>query len=56
VPSAAEETDNIVVLGGVLPLPPATPAHDSVTIHRDRLTDNASGRIETILADVAGFQ
>ena len=27
-----------------------------MTIDRNRLTDSASGRIETILADVAGFQ
>ncbi len=56
LPAAAQENSTIVVLGGVLPLPPATPAYGSVTIDRDRLTDSPSGRIETILADVAGFQ
>lgn len=58
-PAAAQEKDAneaIVVLGGVLPLPPGTPAYGSVTIDRSRLMDNASGRIENALADVAGFQ
>lgn len=56
LPASAQENDNIIVLGGALPLPPGTPAYGSVTIGRDRLTDSASGKIEAILADVAGFQ
>ncbi|BAV65450.1 TonB-dependent receptor [Sphingobium cloacae] len=47
---------NIVVTGAGLPLPPGSPAYGSVVIDRDRLTDAASGRIENVLSDVAGFQ
>src|SRR3546814_4039953 len=43
-------------LGEGLPLPPGTPAYGSVTIDRDRLTSDASGRLEDVLADVAGVQ
>ena len=52
------ETDpaRIIVTGAGLPLPPGTPAYGSVVIDRDRLLDSASGRIETILGDAAGFQ
>ena len=46
----------IVVTGAGLPLPPGTPAYGSVVIERDRLVDNASGRLENVLGDVAGFQ
>lgn len=57
VPNAkAQEGDDIVVLGQSLPLPPGNSAYGSVMIDRDRLTGNAANRIETILADVAGFQ
>ncbi len=53
----APKTDaDIVVIGGELPLPPGTPAYGSVTIARERLTGEASGRVENILRDVAGFQ
>ncbi|MEP6784418.1 MAG: TonB-dependent receptor [Sphingomonadales bacterium] len=48
--------DDIVVLGTPLPLPPGFPAYGSVTIGRDRLTGDASGRVENVLSDVAGFQ
>ena len=47
---------DIVVLGQPLPLPPGVPAYGSVTIDRDRLTGDASGRVEDVLYDVAGFQ
>ncbi|MEO9132800.1 MAG: TonB-dependent receptor [Sphingomonas sp.] len=50
------QPDDIVVLGSGLPLPPGTPAYGSVVIHRDRLTGDASGRVEDVLADVAGLQ
>ncbi|WP_030539328.1 TonB-dependent siderophore receptor [Sphingobium sp. DC-2] len=46
----------IVVTGAGLPLPPGTPAYGSVVIDRDRLLNSASGRIESVLGDVAGFQ
>ncbi|MFC4847395.1 TonB-dependent receptor plug domain-containing protein [Hephaestia sp. GCM10023244] len=54
----AQSTDapGIVVIGEGLPLPPGTPAYGSVTIDRDRLTGDASGRLEDVLADVAGVQ
>ena len=51
-----DKSDDIVVLGQGLPLPPGTPAYGSVTIDRDRLTGAASGRIEYMLGDIAGFQ
>jgi outer membrane receptor protein involved in Fe transport len=55
---AEPETDgpDIVVLGSPLPLPPGVPAYGSVSIDRDRLTNDASGRVENVLSDVAGFQ
>lgn len=46
----------IIVTGAGLPLPPGTPAYGTVLIGRARLSDAASGRIESVLADVAGFQ
>ncbi|WP_076068434.1 TonB-dependent receptor plug domain-containing protein [Sphingomonas montana] len=49
-------TDEIVVLGSGLPLPPGTPAYGSTVIGRDRLTGEASDRVENVLKDVAGFQ
>ncbi len=52
VPDAAD----IVVLGQSLPLPPGVPAYGTVAIDRARLTGDASGRVEDVLADVAGFQ
>lgn len=57
VPAApAKAEDDIVVLGTGLDLPPGTPAYGATTIDRDRLTNDASGRVEDVLADVAGFQ
>lgn len=47
---------DIIVRGAGLPEVPGGPAYDSVTIGQDRLANDASGRIESILADVAGFQ
>lgn len=52
----AAPAPDIVVLGRGLDLPPGTPAYGAVTIDRDRLTRDASGRVEDVLADVAGFQ
>ncbi len=51
-----EAVGPIVVTGEGLALPPGTPAYGSVLIERARLLDSASGRIETVLGDVAGFQ
>src|SRR3954471_8054536 len=53
-PAAAE--DDIVVLGTGLDLPPGTPAYGAATIGRDRLANDASGRVEDVLSSVAGFQ
>lgn len=53
---AAPDGPDIVVLGQPLPPPPGMPAYGSVTIERARLTGDASGRVEDVLADVAGFQ
>ncbi|MDX5986322.1 MULTISPECIES: TonB-dependent receptor [Sphingomonas] len=54
VPPAGQA--DIVVLGQPLPLPPGVPAYGSVTIGRARLTGDATGRVEDVLLDVAGFQ
>lgn len=54
--ASATRADDIVVIGTALPLPPGVPAYGSVTIDRDRLTGDASGRVENVLSDVAGFQ
>uniref|UniRef100_UPI0035CA4C34 TonB-dependent receptor plug domain-containing protein n=1 Tax=uncultured Sphingomonas sp. TaxID=158754 RepID=UPI0035CA4C34 len=55
-PAPPPATPDIVVLGQPLPLPPGVPAYGSVTISRERLTGDASGRVEDVLLDVAGFQ
>ena len=51
-PPAAE----IVVTGRGLAAAAGDAAYDVVTIDRDRLTTTASGRLEDVLRDVAGFQ
>lgn len=51
-----EEPDDIIVLGRGLDLPPGTPAYGATVIDRDRLANDASGRVEDVLLDVAGFQ
>lgn len=57
---AAYAQDNaqpiIVVTGKGLDQTKGVPAYGSIEIDRDRLTSEASGRIENILSDVAGFQ
>ncbi|MDI1296910.1 MAG: TonB-dependent receptor [bacterium] len=50
------DTPTIIVTGAGLSLPPGTPAYGSIVIDRDRLSNSASGRIESVLGDVAGFQ
>ncbi|HWV13400.1 MAG TPA: TonB-dependent receptor [Sphingobium sp.] len=52
----ADAPARIVITGAGLPLSPGTPAYGSVQIERDRLLNSASGRIDSILTDVAGFQ
>ena len=47
---------DIVVLGHGLALPPGTPAYGTTTIGRDRLTSDASGRVEDVLSDIAGLE
>ncbi|OYY67720.1 TonB-dependent siderophore receptor [Sphingomonas sp. 28-63-12] len=54
--AAVSTHDDIVVIGSDLPLPPGTPAYGSAVIARDRLAGDASGRVENVLRDVAGFQ
>ncbi|WP_336974053.1 TonB-dependent receptor plug domain-containing protein [Sphingobium aromaticiconvertens] len=56
VPDAEQGGGTIVVTGAGLPLPPGTPAYGTTLINADRLTNSASGRIESVLQDVAGFQ
>ncbi|MBB4641961.1 TonB-dependent receptor plug domain-containing protein [Rhizorhapis suberifaciens] len=53
--ASAQDADGIIVIGEGLPLPPGSPAYGSVTIERERLTNDASNRIEDVLRDVAGF-
>lgn len=53
---AEDAGPDIIVLGSGLPLPPGTPAYGSSLIERDRLTNEASDRLENVLKDVAGFQ
>ena len=48
--------DDIVIIGRGLDLPPGTPAYGATVIDRDRLANDASGRIEDVLLDVAGFE
>src|SRR3569832_951424 len=54
--AAGDQSGDVVVLGRGLALPPGTPAYGAVTIDRARLDGDASGRVEDVLADVAGFQ
>lgn len=56
-PAVAQTTGpDIVVTGRGLPASPGERAFDVVTIDRDRLQANASQRLESVLADVAGLQ
>lgn len=54
--AAAHPEGPIIVTGRGLADTPATPAYDVVEIGRERLEASASGRIEDVLASVAGFQ
>jgi iron complex outermembrane receptor protein len=53
---AQQGPEDIVVLGRGLELPPGMPAYGSVTISKERLSEDAAGTVEHSLADVAGFQ
>lgn len=55
-PPAFAEAPEIVVTGAGLTAPVGDAAYDVVTIDRARLTGSASGRLEDILRDAAGFQ
>ena len=52
----AEGDETIYVLGRPLADTPAMPAYGSVVLERSRLQDEASGRLENLLSQVAGFQ
>jgi iron complex outermembrane receptor protein len=52
----ADDATVIIVTGQGLEQTSGNPAYGSVEIDRERLTTDATGRIENILADVAGFQ
>jgi outer membrane receptor protein involved in Fe transport len=54
-PAFAQQPE-IVVSGAGLPIGAGDAAYDVVTIGRDALTRSASGRLEDILRDAAGFQ
>ncbi|HEX7819846.1 MAG TPA: TonB-dependent receptor [Sphingobium sp.] len=51
----ADSPQPIIVLGGTLALPPGTPAYGETLIDAARLRADASGRVEDVLRDVAGF-
>ena len=53
---AADQAADIVVTGRGLADAPGDRAYDVVTIDRDRIQANASNRLESVLADVAGLQ
>ena len=54
--SNPEPAAEIVVTGRGLAAAPGDRAYDIVTIERDRIAANASNRLESVLADVAGLQ
>jgi iron complex outermembrane receptor protein len=53
---SAGASNDIVVLGQGLPLPPGTPAYGTSLIDRRQLENSASGRIEDVLQGIAGLQ
>ena len=59
-PAVAQDEDPnepvIVVTGRGLEQTPATPAYDVVQLDRDKIVASASGRLEDVLLNVAGFQ
>jgi outer membrane receptor protein involved in Fe transport len=55
-PAMAQENPVIVVTGRGLEQTPATPAYDVIELEREQIVSGASGRIEDVLGNVAGFQ
>lgn len=55
-PARAQRQPDIVVTGAGLAAATGDAAYDIVTVDRERLTRSASGRLEDILRDAAGFQ
>ena len=55
-PALGQQTPEIIVTGAGLPVRPGDAALASVTIDRERIEANASGRLESVLADAAGLQ
>lgn len=53
---ALADAGDIIVTGTGLAEPAGLAAYDVAVIDRDRLTTSASGRLEDVLRDVAGFQ
>ena len=51
-----EPTGEIVVTGRGLDAPPSAPAYATIELERETITSSASGRIEDVLSNVAGFQ
>ena len=54
--AGAADAPDIVVTGRGLDAPPADKVFGVAVIDRDRITENASSRLESVLADVAGLQ
>lgn len=54
--SAEDGKEMIVVTGRGLADTPSEPAYDAVTLDRERMQTSASGRVEDVLGNVAGFQ
>lgn len=53
----AQDAGNVIVVTGKgLEATPATPAYSTVVLDREQITQSGSGRIEDVLANVAGFQ
>lgn len=55
-PSAATQEAPIVVLGEGLPASEGEPAYATIVLDQEQLRSAASGRIEDVLTNVAGFQ
>ncbi|HYZ49045.1 MAG TPA: TonB-dependent receptor plug domain-containing protein, partial [Sphingomonas sp.] len=55
-PALAQQGADIVVTGRGLAARPGDAAFDIVTIDHDRIEANASERLESVLADIAGLQ
>ncbi len=56
VPATAQDDATIVVTGRGLEETPATPAYDVIRLDREQIVAGASGRVEDVLSNVAGFQ